>query len=171
MDVEARVRESFGRQGLMRALGATLEEVGEGVVAIRVPRSEAFTQQHGYLHAGAVIAVVDTACGYAALTVAQPGHEVLTSELKVNLLRPAAGEALIARGRVVRAGRTLTVCQGDAYDASDPDWHVATMLSTVVQVPSNTGGSGRDEPEDRPDPPRPRRTEEQRAEPRPDSER
>ena len=131
---DSRVRESFGRQGFMRTLGATLEEVGEGSVVIRLSHGDALAQQHGYLHAGALIAVVDSACGYAALTVAPPGHEVLTSELKVNLLRPASG-GVVARGRVVRAGRTLTVCQGDAYDAGDPSRHLATMLATVVAVP------------------------------------
>jgi uncharacterized protein (TIGR00369 family) len=134
-EVETRVRESFGRQGLMRTLGATLDEVGEDSVVIRLARADAVAQQHGYVHAGALIAVLDTACGYAALTVAPPGHEVLTAELKVNLLRPAAGAGVVAHGRVVRAGRTLTVCQGDAYDAGDPSRHLATMLTTVVAVP------------------------------------
>jgi uncharacterized protein (TIGR00369 family) len=136
-DFETRVRESFARQGFMRTLGAELVEVGEGTTAIRLPRGEPVAQQHGYMHAGALIAVVDTACGYAALTVAPPDSEVLTSELKINLLSPAAGAAVIARGRVVRAGRRLTVCQGDVYDADDPARHLATMLGTVVVVPSS----------------------------------
>jgi uncharacterized protein (TIGR00369 family) len=136
-DSETRVRESFARQGFMRTLGAELVEVGEGTTAIRLPRGEPLSQQHGYVHAGALIAVVDTACGYAALSVAPPDSEVLTSELKVNLLSPAAGAAVVARGRVIRAGRRLTVCQGDAYDADDPSKHLATMLSTVVVVPSH----------------------------------
>jgi uncharacterized protein (TIGR00369 family) len=136
-DVETRVRASFARQGLMRTLGAEIVEVGEGTTAIHLPRGEAVAQQHGYVHAGALIAVVDTACGYAALTVAPPDSEVLTSELKINLLSPAAGAAVIARGRVVRAGRRLTVCQGDVHDADDPSKHLATMLSTVVVVPAS----------------------------------
>lgn len=119
-DFETRVRESFARQGFLHTLGAELVEVGEGTTAIRLPRGEPVAQQHGYVHAGALIAVVDTACGYAALTVAPPDSEVLTSELKINLLSPAAGAAVVARGRVVRAGRRLTVCQGDVYDADDP---------------------------------------------------
>src|SRR5215208_518842 len=133
---ETRVRDSFGRQTFMRTLGATLEEVGEGRTTIRLHRDRAFGQQHGYLHAGALIAVLDSACGYAALSVAAPGTEVLTAELKVNLLAPAAGAAVIARGRVVRAGRTLVVCQGDAHDADDPSKHLATMLATMVVVPA-----------------------------------
>jgi uncharacterized protein (TIGR00369 family) len=134
---EARVRESFGRQAFMRTLGATLDEVGEGRTTIRLPRDPAFAQQRGYLHAGALIAVLDSGCGYAALSVEAPGFEVLTAELKVNLLAPVAGAAVIAQGRVVRAGRTLTVCQGDAYDADDRSKHLATMLATMVGVPAS----------------------------------
>ena len=133
-DAETRVRESFGRQAFMRTLGATLEEVGEGRTTIRLPVDAALAQQHGYLHAGALIAVLDSACGYAALSVAAVGSEVLTAELKVNLLAPAAGSAVVARGRVLRAGRTLTVCQGDAYDADDSSNHLATMLMTMFVV-------------------------------------
>jgi uncharacterized protein (TIGR00369 family) len=131
---ETRVRESFGRQAFMRTLGATLQEVGEGRTTIRLPRDATLSQQHGYVHAGALIAVLDSACGYAALSVAAPGSEVLTAELKVNLLAPAAGTTVIAHGRVVRAGRTLSVCQGDAYDVEDPSKHLATMLATMVVV-------------------------------------
>ncbi len=130
---EARVRESFGRQAFMRTLGATLEEVAEGRTTIRLPRDTTLTQQHGYLHAGALIAVLDSACGYAALSVAAPGSEVVTAELKVNLLAPAVGATLVAHGRVIRAGRTLSVCQGDAYDVDEPSRHLATMV--VVRAP------------------------------------
>lgn len=131
-DLEKRVRDSFGRQAFMRTLGAHLDEVGDGRTTIRLPRDPALGQQHGYLHGGALIAVLDSACGYAALSVAPPGSEVLTAELKVNLLAPAGGAAVMAVGRVVRAGRTLCVCQGDAYDADDPSKHLATMLATMV---------------------------------------
>jgi uncharacterized protein (TIGR00369 family) len=133
---EARVRESFDRQAFMCTLGATLDEVGEGRTTIRLPRDPALGQQNGYLHAGALIAVLDSACGYAALSAAPPGSDVLTVELKVNLLAPVAGPAVIAQGRVIRAGRTLTVCQGDAYDADEPSKHLATMLATMVVLPT-----------------------------------
>jgi uncharacterized protein (TIGR00369 family) len=133
-EAETRVRESFGRQPFMQTLGATLDEVGQGRTTIRLPSREPLAQQHGYLHAGALVSVLDSACGYAALSVAAPGSEVLTAELKVNLLAPVAGAAVIAHGRVVRAGRTLSVCQGDAYDADDPSKHLATMLATMVVV-------------------------------------
>lgn len=134
-EAETRVRESFGRQPFMQTLGATLDEVGQGRTTIRLPSRQPLAQQHGYLHGGALISVLDSACGYAALSVvAAPGTEVLTAELKVNLLGPVAGAAVIAHGRVVRAGRTLSVCQGDAYDADDPSKHLATMLATMVVV-------------------------------------
>jgi uncharacterized protein (TIGR00369 family) len=133
---ETRVRESFGRQAFMRTLGATLDEVGEGRTTIRLPRDDALTQQHGYLHGGALVSVLDSACGYAALSIAASGAEVLTAELKVNLLAPATGAGVVVHGRVIRAGRTLTVCQGDAYDADDPSRHLAIMLATMVVVPA-----------------------------------
>lgn len=133
-DPGARVRESFARQGFMATLGATLEEVGQGRIAIRVPSTPALSQQHGYLHGGALMTVLDSACGYAALSVAPAGSEVLSAELKVNFLAPAAGAAVIARGKVIRAGRRLSVCQGDAYDAEDPEKHLAIVLATMVVV-------------------------------------
>jgi uncharacterized protein (TIGR00369 family) len=108
---EQRVRASFARQGLMHYIGAELAEVGSGSCAISCrPRPE-LTQQHGYVHAGVVAAIADSAAGYAALSLAPAGSEVLTVEFKLNLLAPAEGELLIARGRVLRAGRTLTVCE------------------------------------------------------------
>src|SRR4051812_50114897 len=113
----------------MRTLGAELEDVGEGTTAIRLPRGEPLSQQHGYVHAGALIAVVDTACGYAALTVAPPDSEVLTSALKINLLSPAAGAAVSARGPVAPAGRRPTVRRGGGSDAGAPARHRGAMAS------------------------------------------
>jgi uncharacterized protein (TIGR00369 family) len=108
---EERVRASFARQGLMHYIGAELAEVGAGSCAISCrPRPE-LTQQHGYVHAGVVAAIADSAAGYAALSLTPAGSEVLTVEFKLNLLAPAEGDLLIARGRVLRAGRTLTVCE------------------------------------------------------------
>lgn len=132
---ETQVRRSFARQPFMHTLGATLEEVGEGTTRIRLPREQPLTQQHGFMHAGALISVMDVACGYAALSLAPPRSEVLTAELKVNLLRPVACEAVVAEGRVLKAGRKLTVCQGDAYDAENPSRHLATILATMVISP------------------------------------
>ena len=105
------MRASFARQGLMTHLGAELVEVGAGTCAISCrPRPE-LSQQHGYVHAGVVAAIADSAAGYAAMSLTPEGSEVLTVEFKLNLLAPAAGDLLIARGAVLRAGRTLTVCE------------------------------------------------------------
>lgn len=132
-DFERRVRESFARQRAMETFGARLLRVAPGEVEIGVDFDEAFTQQHGYLHAGLVTAIVDTACGYAALTLTEPGAEVLSVEFKLNLLSPAAGQMFVARARVVRAGRNLTVCAGDLYALKDDgEKIVATMLATMM---------------------------------------
>jgi len=131
---EQRVRASFDRQGLMHTLGAELVSVRPGLVDIEVGIRPELTQQHGYLHAGVVMSVVDTACGYAALTLAEPGYEVLSVEIKVNLLAPSVGTRVRATGRVVRSGRTLTVCQGDVY-VVDTGKHVATVLTTMILQP------------------------------------
>ncbi|HEX8151411.1 MAG TPA: PaaI family thioesterase [Pyrinomonadaceae bacterium] len=134
-DFERRVRESFARQRAMETFGARLLRVAPGEVEVGVDFEEAFTQQHGYLHAGLVTAIVDTACGYAALTLTEPGAEVLSVEFKLNLLAPAAGRGFVARARVVRAGRNLTVCAGDFYALEDGgEKLVATMLGTMMKV-------------------------------------
>jgi uncharacterized protein (TIGR00369 family) len=114
-DVENRVRASFARQRLMQTLGAELVAVRRGEVEIALPFRGELTQQHGYLHAAAVTAIVDSACGYAALTLMPPDVEVLTVEFKVNLLAPATGQRFVAVGRVLRPGRTLTVCAGEVF--------------------------------------------------------
>ena len=138
-DYERRVRESFARQRAMETFGARLLRVAPGEVEVGLDFREAFTQQHGYLHAGVVTAVVDTACGYAALTLMEPGAEVLSVEFKLNLLSPAAGQRFAARARVVRAGRNITVCAGDLYALKDggAEKVVATMLATMMKVAEN----------------------------------
>ena len=134
-DVEARIRRSFARQGYMTAIGAELVHVAAGEVDIALPFSERLTQQDGYIHAGVVAGVTDSACGYAALTTMEANAEVLTVEFKINLLAPAAGEQLVARGRVLRTGRTLTVCRGDAVTMSDgEEKHVATLTATLMAI-------------------------------------
>ncbi len=134
-DAEARVRQSFARQAYMETLGADLVHVAEGEVDIALPFSERLVQQDGFLHAGVVAGATDSACGYAALTRMDAGVEVLTVEFKINLLAPAAGERLVARGRVVRSGRLLTVCRGDAVTVSEGrEKHVATMTATLIAV-------------------------------------
>ena len=109
-EVAARVQSSFDRQAFMRTVGARLVSVGPGHVVIEWPFSSHLTQQHGFLHAGVVAAVADSACGYAALSLMPRGVGVLSVEFKVNLMKPAAGEHFRAVGKVIRAGRTLSVC-------------------------------------------------------------
>ncbi|MFC7335494.1 PaaI family thioesterase [Rhodocista pekingensis] len=109
--VVRRVQDSFARQGLMAHLGATLHEVRAGLVVVRLPFRPELTQQHGYFHAGATGAIADTAGGFAAFTLFPEDSAVLSVEYKINLLNPGRGEFLEAVGRVVKSGRTLTVCQ------------------------------------------------------------
>ncbi|HEX9035483.1 MAG TPA: PaaI family thioesterase [Ktedonobacterales bacterium] len=132
-DFEARVRASFGLQTVMALIGAEMTSVTPGATEITLPMRDDLTQQRGYIHAGIVTTIVDSACGYAALTLAPIGADVLTIEYKANFMSPARGERLIARGRVVRAGRTITVCAGDVFAERDGGEHaVATMLATVM---------------------------------------
>ena len=132
----ARVAESFRAQRFMQTLGATLERVEPGAVDIGLPYREVLTQQHGYLHAGVVTAIADSACGYAAHTLMPSGSEVLSVEFKTNLLRPAQGVRFLAEGRVVRAGGTLTVSRADVWGFDDSGRErtlVATMLATLIR--------------------------------------
>ena len=112
-DFEQRVRASFARQAVMTTLGVTLSRVAPGEVALEIPFRADLTQQHGFLHAGIVTSVMDSACGYAALSLMERGAAVLSVEFKVNLLAPARGDRFRAIGRVVRAGRTVTVVSGE----------------------------------------------------------
>src|SRR4030095_9385940 len=112
-DFAARVQSSFDRQAFMRTVGARLVSVEPGQVVIEWPFGSHLTQQHGFLHAGVVAAVADSACGYAALSLMPRGVAVLSVEFKVNLMKPAAGELFRAVGKVIRAGRTLSVCSAE----------------------------------------------------------
>ena len=127
----------------MRTLGVTLERVAPGEVDLIVPFRPDLTQQHGFLHAGIATAVVDSACGYAALSLMERGAAVLSVEFKVNLLAPARGHAFMALGRVVRAGRTLTVCTGEVRALPDGDTGdevpVAIMQATIMAVRERGG--------------------------------
>ena len=134
-DFERLVRESFLKQEVMATLGARLARVAPGEVEIELPYRADLTQQHGFLHAGVVTAVLDSCCGYAAFSLMPPGAGVLSVEFKVNLLAPAKGDRLVARGRVVRAGRTISVCQADGVMRSGSgEVPVATMLATIMTV-------------------------------------
>ena len=124
----------------MATLGARLELVAPGKVTIRLPYRTDLTQQHGFLHAGAVTAVVDSACGYAALTLMEPGAAVLSVEFKVNLLAPAAGMEFLAIGTVVRAGRTITVCSGELRAVDDGRETVVAMLQGTMMAVRDKAG-------------------------------
>ena len=116
----------------MKHIGAVLTKVAPGEVEIQLPFSLDLTQQNGFLHAAAVTAIVDSACGYAAYTLTEKGDNVLTIEFKVNFLAPAKGQLMIARGRVLRSGRSVTVCAGDVFARSDGEEKlIATMLTTI----------------------------------------
>ena len=129
-----RVRELALAQPLLATIGAILTRVEPGEVEIELPFRADLTQQTGFLHAGIVTAMVDTACGAAAYSLMPAGSGVLSVEFKVNLLAPAVGRSLRAIGRVVRAGRTITVCQGEAYAVDDGrETAVATMLATMIR--------------------------------------
>ena len=135
------VRASFAAQAFMATLGATLGRVAAGEVELELPYSPALVQQHGFVHAGAVTAVLDSACGYAAYTLLAAEQEVLTTEFSVHLLEPAAGERFRATGRVLRAGRTLTICEGIFAAVDAPERPLATMTATLIALGGSSGGT------------------------------
>ncbi len=141
-DFEARVRASFARQQVMVTIGATITRVAPGEVEIQLPFHQDLTQQNGFLHAGIVTTIVDSACGYAAFSLMPTGVNVLTVEYKVNLLAPALGALFTARGRVIKPGRTITVCAGDVVALRDGSERlVATMQATMMAVHDRSTGS------------------------------
>jgi uncharacterized protein (TIGR00369 family) len=134
-EAAARVRDSFAKQSIMTTLGAEVAAVRPGEVEIVLPFGDHILQQHGFIHAGAVATIADSACGYAALSLMPPGAAVLSVEFKINLLAPAAGDRVLARGRVIRAGKTVTVCWGEVHAiAGDKERLVATMVGTMMAV-------------------------------------
>ena len=140
---EMRVRESFSKQKMMQTIGATLSKVLPGRVEIALEFRNDLTQQHGFIHAGVVAAIADTACGYAAFSLMAPDAAVLTVEYKINLLSPAVGDSLIAIGKVTKAGRTLTVCSGDVFASNDgKETMVATMIATMMGIRGREGFTG-----------------------------
>ncbi len=140
--LEKRIRASFDKQGLMGTLGATLITVGRGLVEIALTPNDAVSQQHGFVHAGAVAAIADSAAGYAALTLMPAEAGVLTAEFKINLLAPAAGDRLIARGKVIKAGHTLTLSQAEVFaEADGREKLVALLTATLMTVHGRDGVS------------------------------
>lgn len=128
-DFEVRVRENFAQQRVMSLVGASLAKVEPGVVEITVPFRDDLTQQDGFIHAGIVTTILDSACGCAAFTLMPAASTVLSVEFKVNLLAPALGKTISARAEVKRSGRTLTVCSADAFADGKL---CATMLATMI---------------------------------------
>ena len=132
---ESTVRESFSRQGFMRTLGAEISVLDHGQVEIRLGYRPTLTQQNGFIHAGVLTSILDSACGYAAMSVGPEKHDVLSVEFKVNLLAPARGERFVARAAVKRAGKNLTVCTADAFAIQNgQEKVVATMLATMMNI-------------------------------------
>jgi len=140
IDFADRVRDSFARQGAMHTLGASLGLVVPGAVDIELPWAPALTQQHGFLHAGMVSTALDSACGYAGFTLMAADAAVLTIEFKINLLAPAKGERFRMEGRVLKPGRTITVCEGRAYaSANGHEKLFATMSCTLMALIGREG--------------------------------
>ena len=139
---ERAVRESLGRQTLMSTLAARLVRIAPGEVDLLAPYAPQFAQQNGYWHAGAIASLADSANGYAAFSLAPEGADVLAVEFKINLLAPARGESFLACGRVIRPGRTLTVCMAEVFaEARGDRTLVATMLSTIIMRPADGAGT------------------------------
>ncbi|WP_375165883.1 PaaI family thioesterase [Chelativorans sp.] len=143
-DFEARVRASFARQKAMATIGAELTLVTPGIVEIEMPYAEAFTQQHGFLHAGVISMALDAACGYAAYSLMPAEAGVLTIEFKVNLLAPGRGQRFLFRGSVTKPGRTIIVADGQAYafDAEGEAKLIATMTGTMMTIVGREGIAG-----------------------------
>lgn len=133
----AEILASFGRQGFLTRLGARIEALEAGRCVIVLPFSDSVTQQHGFFHGGAIGAVADSAGGYAAMTLAPPGVDVLAAEYKINFLRPAKGRELVAEGVVLRSGRTFTVCRVDVRVRGEEG---ETLCAAMQQSVVGTGG-------------------------------
>ncbi|SDD39696.1 uncharacterized domain 1-containing protein [Paracoccus isoporae] len=135
MEIEDRVRQSFAKQTMMQTLGASLESVAEGRVVIVSPILPSVLQQQGAGHAGLAFSIGDSAAGYSALTVMEAGREVMTVEMKINLMAPAMGDRLVAEGRVIRAGRRIVVVAADVFaETGDARKHVAMLQGTMIPV-------------------------------------
>ncbi len=135
-----RVQHSFDRQKAMATLGASILVIEPGRVSIRLPFNEALTQQHGFIHAGIISTVLDSACGYAAFSLMPENAAVLTIEYKVNLLSPAKGDWFEAIGVVKKPGRNVTVADGEIYAHSgDNKKLVASMVGTLMSIYDREG--------------------------------
>lgn len=139
-EIDARVRDSFAKQTIMTTIGAEVLSVRSGEVEIVLPFSDKVLQQHGFVHAGAVATIADSACGYAGLSVMPRDAAVLTTEFKINLLSPAKGDQLRAVGRVIRNGKTLVITLGEVFAETDGvSKQVAMITATMMVVSTGTG--------------------------------
>jgi len=130
-----RVERSFAKQSFLIQMGAEVTHIAPGEVDIALAARDGLQQQHGYFHAGVSTTLADSAAGYAAFTLFAAGDGVLSSEFKINLLNPSKGDRLVARGRVIKPGRMLTICRGDVFSYTDDrETHVATGLFTMVRA-------------------------------------
>ncbi len=140
-DWEAKVRDSFARQGAMETIGARLVHLEPGHAHVAVDYADAVAQQHGYVHGGVVGMIADSAGGYAGFSLMPPGASVLTVEYKMNLLAPAEGQTIVAKGRVIKPGRTLVITQTDVFAHKDGQTRLcATMLQTLMTMTGKTDG-------------------------------
>ena len=134
-DLDRLVRASFAKQGLMRTFNASVRAVSAGRVILEMPVSDAVSQQDGFVHAGAISSLVDSACGYAALTLMPADSNVLAVEFKINFVAPAIGARIRATGSVIKSGRTITLCHGEAHaiTPSGEEKLVAVMQATMIR--------------------------------------
>ena len=139
---EPRVRASFAAQQFMTRLGASIDRIEPGRVDIRLPMRADLTQQNGFLHAGAIASVADSACGYAALSLMPAGADVLSVEFKINMLAPATGEAIVARGVVIRAGKTIMACRADVVSLTGTTEKLVAAMQGTMIVANQKGGNG-----------------------------
>lgn len=138
-----RVQQSFARQTAMTTLGISLRRVEPGIVELRMPHSDRLTQQHGFVHAGILATALDSACGYAAMSLMENDSGVLTVEFKINLLAPAKGTEFVFTGSVVRSGRTLSVCEGQAFACSkNGEKLIASMSATMMAITGRSDVQG-----------------------------
>lgn len=137
-EIEDKIRASFARQSMMTTLGAELTSIDQGHCEIAAPILSGSLQQQGAAHAALTFAIGDSAAGYAALSLLPPDAEVMTVEMKINLLRPALGDRLLARGRVIKPGRRLSVVQAEVYAVtpSNPEKQVALLQGTMIPTES-----------------------------------
>ncbi|MVU82790.1 hotdog fold thioesterase [Nocardia sp. ET3-3] len=135
-DQESRLRASIGRQTLLTTLGIEISSLAPGRVVLELPFRDDLRQQNGFIHAGAITTLADSACGYAAMSLQPPDRDILTVEFKVNLMSPAVGQRFLATATVLKSGRTLTVCTAEVTTDTDNAAPIALMQATLMALPA-----------------------------------